>query len=286
MKTSEQPAPFTLPEGKRMAVLFNIAYEGWETGAAPSIGPMGNPLPAGTFDYQASSWGAYGHRRGIWRLMDVFESTGTKATVFASGCLAEIAPDSLRAISEAGHEVAAHGYSQHVIPALLDVEEESSQMERCLDLLAEATGSRPRGWLSPRGTPSAATARFAAKHGLTWFGDVFDEDTPYLLPTEGGSIVAIPLKMTINDLPHHVRYGNSPRSFVDLFHDAFAAMYSSGGEGCYLDVTVHAHVFGRPEGAWTVAEMASEVADRPDVWVPTRAEMADRVLKLSRETGV
>ena len=273
--TDRRPrASFALPEGSRMAVLFNIAFEGWATGAAPSIGPMGNPLPQGIFDTQAASWAAYGHRQGIWRLLRALSGTGIRATVFASGCIAELALNALRAVAEEGHEIAAHGYSQHLIPALMDEEEESRLMEKTIALITGATGDGPSGWLSPRGTPSSETARLAAEHGLVWFGDVFDDDAPYPIPTASGQIVAVPLKMAVNDLPHHVRYGHSPRSFLQAFHDTFAAMYSAGGDGYYMDVTVHAHVFGRPHGAWTVKEIAEHVAGFSDVWVPTRLELA------------
>lgn len=271
---TETGAAFELPDGKRMAVLFNIAYEAWAAGATPGIGPMGNPLPAGAFDTQAASWGEYGFRRGIWRLIEVLDRTGINASVFASGCLAEYAPDSLRALAESGHEVAAHGYSQHVIPALLHPEEEEQDVARCVKVLSEATGTPPRGWLSPRGTPSADTARIVAGHGMEWFGDVFDEDEPYLLSTPAGALVAIPLKMEVNDLPLHMRHGNAPRVFLEVFNDTFDAMYDRGGDGCFLDVTVHAHVFGRPHGAWTVEAIAKRVAAYSDVWVPTRLEMA------------
>ena len=265
---------FVLPDGKKMAVLFNIAYEGWADDAAPAIGPMGNPLPSGVFDSQAASWGAYGHREGIWRLIKVLAKSEVRATVFASACLAERAPDSLRALSMEGHEVAAHGYSQNVIPALLSPGDEAADVERCIELLATATNSAPKGWLSPRGTPSRDTSRIAAEHGMEWFGDVFDRDAPYKLSTSAGPIVAVPLKMEVNDLPLHVRYGNTPRMFLDLFKDTFSAMYEAGGDGCFMDVTVHAYIFGRPHGAWTIEAIAKHVAEFPDVWVPTRLEIA------------
>lgn len=272
---------FPLPDGMRMAVLFNVAYEGWADGTTPGIGPMGNPLPPGAFDTQAASWAAYGHKKGIWRIIDVVDRAGVKATVFASACLAERAPETIRALSEEGHEVAAHGYSQHIIPALLDREEEAADVGRCIELLTKVTGSPPRGWLSPRGTPSLDTARIVAEHGLEWFGDVFDSDEPYQLSTPAGDIVAIPLKMEVNDLPLHMRYGNPPRVFLDVFEDTFQAMYQQGGDGCYLDVTVHAHVFGRPHGAWTLEAIAERVRRHPDVWVPTRLELA----RWTREHG-
>jgi hypothetical protein len=40
---------FRWPGGRHLAVVLNVAYEGWSDGKAPGIGPMGNPLPAGAF---------------------------------------------------------------------------------------------------------------------------------------------------------------------------------------------------------------------------------------------
>ena len=38
------------PEEKHVAVLFTIMFEGWEEGAAPGVGPMGNALKPGYYD--------------------------------------------------------------------------------------------------------------------------------------------------------------------------------------------------------------------------------------------
>lgn len=119
---------------------------------------------------------------------------------------------------------------------------------------------------------------------MAWFGDVFDEDTPYPLSTPAGPIIAIPLKMAINDLPFHMRYGNPAGAFVEAFNELFDAMYERDGDGCFIDVTVHAHVFGRPHGAWTVEEIARRVTGYPDVWVPTRKQLAVWTLESGRGT--
>ena len=47
------------PNGKRIAVVFNVCLEAWSDGKAPGISPMGNPLPAGVLDTMAISWAAY-----------------------------------------------------------------------------------------------------------------------------------------------------------------------------------------------------------------------------------
>ena len=72
---------FRWPGGRRVAVVFNVAYEGWSDGRAPGVGPMGNPLPANVFDSNARSWGDYGAVRGIGRLLRVLDRWFLHASV-------------------------------------------------------------------------------------------------------------------------------------------------------------------------------------------------------------
>ncbi len=41
------PADLRWPGGKRLAVFFRCAFEGWSDGHWPGVGPMGNPLKPG-----------------------------------------------------------------------------------------------------------------------------------------------------------------------------------------------------------------------------------------------
>jgi hypothetical protein len=61
------PADFRWPGGKRLAVFFRCAFEGWSDGHWPGVGPMGNPLKPGVPDLNAIGFAEYGHRRGIFR---------------------------------------------------------------------------------------------------------------------------------------------------------------------------------------------------------------------------
>src|SRR5215469_2782696 len=161
--------------GRHLAVVLNLAYEGWSDGKAPGIGPIGNPLPAAV-----PSWGSYGATRGIERLLRVLDRTRRSASVMVSGVFGERTPAIVRAIAQAGHELVAHSYAQDVIPAHLTPEAVRADIERTTAALEAASGERPRGWISPRGTPSAESARLLLEANYAWQGDVFDDDRPYL----------------------------------------------------------------------------------------------------------
>src|ERR1700687_4433651 len=164
------------PGNKRIAVVFNVCLEAWSDGKAPGISPMGNPLPPGVLDTMAISWAAYGVRTGIYRLLSAFARHGAKASVMTNAIIAERAPDTVKAVAQAGHEVLSHSYAMDVIPALLSDEEERKNIERCTTLLQKASGRPIRGWLSPRGTSRAQTPRLPGEAGTTWDGALVDRD--------------------------------------------------------------------------------------------------------------
>ena len=269
---------FLWPGGRLTAVVFNIAFEAWSPDAAPGIGPMGNPLQRpGVQDTQARSWARYGPKRGIWRLLEILDRYGTKATVMTSAILAESFPDAVRALADRGHDVCAHSYAQDVLPAYLSEGEEVEHIARCTDLLRSATGQTPRGWMSPRGTPIGNTARLLAEAGYSWHGDCFDDDVPYVESFGSARIVAVPFTMEVNDLPLYVRHGNAPQTMLQVFEGTFARLQMEE-RATSIDVTVHAHVFGRPAGAWVYERILERVSRMPQVWVATRSEIADHVL--------
>jgi len=269
---------FRWPGGRHVAVIFNIAYEGWSDGMAPGVGPMGNPLPPGVVDTNGVSWGAYGAQRGVQRLLGVLDRTGVRASVMVSGVLATRTPDILTAMVAAGHEIVGHSLAQEIVAAGLTAEEDAEVVKRTTSLLAGASGIRPRGWISPRGTPGPDTARHLLDAGYEWHGDVFDDDRPYLQMFEKGTLVAIPLTMEINDLPHAMRFGRSPRQFIESFDDQLAYALAHEREALIIDVTAHAHVYGRPAGAWAFETIAAAAKARDDIWVATRGDVARHVL--------
>lgn len=274
---------FRWPGGARVGIIFNVAYEGWSDGQVPGIGPMGNPLRPGFFDANAASWGKYGAVRGIWRALEIAKRNHVRVSVMTNGVLAEKWPDTVRAIHEDGHEIVAHSYGMDVIPVYLDEAAQRENIHRTTQLIADVTGIRPTGWISPRGTGSPIHGRLLAAAGYLHHGDCNDDDLPYLERHGDAEIVAIPLIMDVNDLPSAIRYGNNARAMLEQFEDAFAALCDRETRPAMLDVTIHTHVYGRPAGAWVFDEIMQRVKASPTVWTGTRHEAAAH-LRAMRDT--
>ena len=237
---------------------------------------MGNPLPAGVLDTMAISWAGYGVRRGIYRLLDAFARHRAAASVMVNAVIAERAPEAVKAVADAGHEVLSHSYAMDVIPALLSDADERANIARCTALLEQASGAKVVGWLSPRGTSRAQTPRLLAEAGYTWHGDVFDDDLPYVQTFGDRKIVAIPLGTDVNDMPF-MKYGNAPRTMLDSFTENVAIARETG-EVTIIDVTCHAHIFGHPRGAYYYGKIVEAAAADGAIWIGTRAQIARHVL--------
>ena len=151
------------PEGRTLAVSVSVMLEGWSEGAAPGVGSMGNVLKAGTLDLQGRSWADYGAKAGAWRLLDVLAAERVRAVFYVSGVLAEQYPDLMQAIVNAGHVLAAHGWSQHIVPATQDEAAERADLQRCLVVPESATRS---GWDQAKADPPRGPARSAC--ASTW----------------------------------------------------------------------------------------------------------------------
>src|SRR6185436_5569799 len=64
------------------------------------------------------SYGRYGVRAGLPRLMGLLDRRKIKATIFVTAIDAERHPDAVRALRDAGHEIACRGFDLKLLPTL------------------------------------------------------------------------------------------------------------------------------------------------------------------------
>ncbi len=106
------------------------------------------------------------HPRATPRLLRMLDGHGVRATFFLLGRLAEEHPAVARAIADAGHEIAVHGYEHRLLlkrrPA-----ETIEDLARAAAAITAVTGSQPRWWRPPYGVASTAALIGARRLGLT-----------------------------------------------------------------------------------------------------------------------
>ena len=82
------------------------------------------------------------------RMLQVMADRGVRSTCFVLGSVAERVPDLVRRISEAGHEVASHGYDHELIHES-DPASFRSDVERSKSLLEDISNHQVRGYRAP-----------------------------------------------------------------------------------------------------------------------------------------
>jgi hypothetical protein len=157
------------------------------------------------------------------------------------------------------------------------VQDEQRNIERCTKLLETVSGQKIVGWLSPRATSKPTTPKLLVAAGYRWYGDVFDADLPYVQKFDGKRIVAIPLSYDVNDMPS-MKYGSAPSAMLEAFEEVIRIARERDDEPRIIDVTSHAHIFGHHRGAYYYEKIIEKAVSAADIWVGTRAEVAEHVL--------
>jgi hypothetical protein len=111
--------------------------------------------------------------------------------------------------------------------------------------------------------------------GFAWHADYFDSDLPRVEPAQSGKIVAMPFTMEVNDMPLSVRYGQEPDAFSRAIRTIVQGWPSLGNRPGCVDITVHAHVYGRPAGALAFAGALEAVRQFPETaWLTDHDRLA------------
>jgi peptidoglycan/xylan/chitin deacetylase (PgdA/CDA1 family) len=119
--------------------------------------------------------------RGRWRdtlprILERLDAERVRATFFVEGVNAELHPDILRELAEAGHEVALHGW-EHEPWGGLDAARERALLERGVRAL-DALGLRPAGFRPPGGALTGASAALLRELGFSYCSPQAGEAAP------------------------------------------------------------------------------------------------------------
>ncbi len=218
------------------------------------------------------SQGAYGPRRGIPLILDLLERHGICATFYICGSDAERHPDSVRAIAEAGHEIAHHGYT-HTSPTELAEGEQRDELERGLAILREY--GRVTGYRSPSWEVTAFTRSVLREQGFTYASNQLDDIFPYMNPD---GLAELPVSWILDDAPHFwfandtwSKTIRSPREVLDVWLpeiDGIAA------QGAHVMLTMHPMLIGRPSRLEMLDTVLSHLR-RTGAWIASSHEVAE-----------
>ncbi|WP_253266513.1 polysaccharide deacetylase [Streptomyces sp. 6-11-2] len=111
--------------------------------------------------------GVFAGEVGTPRLLKLFERYGIRTSWFIPGHSIETFPEQTRMVVEAGHEIGAHGYS-HENPIAMTPQQEEDVLAKCVELIEQYTGRKPRGYVAPWWEMSPYTAELLHKYGFSY----------------------------------------------------------------------------------------------------------------------
>ena len=140
----------------------------------------------------------YGARAGFWRLHRLFTKKDIPVTVYGVASALARSPEQVKAMQDAGWEIASHGLKWIEHKDMLP-EDEKTQIQEAIKLHQEITGERPYGWYT--GRCSDNTVRLVSNEGgFDYISDSYADDLPYWLEIDGHDQLIIPYTLDTNDM--------------------------------------------------------------------------------------
>lgn len=269
----DRPA-FRLPNDARVAVVIYVNMEHFpEDRPGPSIVPQTAQFKPDPLNY---GWRDYGQRVGIWRMMETMDRFGLRPSV----CLnSEVCHEYPRIIEEAVKrrwDWMGHGRNNTEIVNGLSVEQEVGLVSETIRSITEATGQRPKGWLSPFLTETHHTADLLVGSGIEYLCDFSCDDLPFPMKVKQGSLLSMPYSVECNDLPSLLTFGMSAGDFGQLIRDQFDVLYEEGERiPRILPIALHTFIAGQPFRMKHIAEAFAHIAQHEKVWFATAGEIND-----------
>ena len=265
---------FQWPDGKRAAAAFTFDVDAESCVLAHD--------PASSRRMSLMTHQAYGPRVGVPRLLRILERRGITATFFVPGFTADTYPEMVRAIHDAGHEIAHHGYLHEPMQGI-SPEQEAAFLDRGLEAL-QRLGVAPVGYRAPWWEFNWHSADLLVERGFSYDSSLLDGDVPYRFTGESGrgSLVEIPVDWGLDDWEQYAFYPGwtgsgvieSPTKVHEMWLLEAEAHRAEGG--CFV-LTNHPFISGRPSRAAALERLIDDVQQLGDMWITTLGAIAAHV---------
>jgi len=267
--------PFKWPGNATLAIWIAPNVEVWryDSPAGQAISPNERGVVPDIVNY---AWREYGMRVGLWRLADVLDAAGIRATVALNSAVVEAHPKAVDEMKRRRWEFMGHGITNTENLAGLPLDRERALIQDVLKTIEQATGSRPRGWLGPGLTETYNTLDILAEEGVIYCGDWNSDDQPYPMKVRTGTMFSIPYCMEINDIPLFIRKGYTGEQYLQSLIDQFDTLYAdSAKQPRVLGIPLHPMITGQPLRSRYLEKALAHMKSRERVWFATGSEIID-----------
>jgi peptidoglycan/xylan/chitin deacetylase (PgdA/CDA1 family) len=218
----------------------------------------------------------YGARVGVFRIMDLLERHGMRASVLLNSAVCEHYPQIIEEGVKCGWEWLGHGITNNRNIPSYSPEEERGVIRQVRETITAATGVAPKGWLGPGLAETFDTPDHLVAEGFSYVCDWGCDDQPLPMKVPGGRLLAMPYQQGLNDtfLLSEERY--TGEQYAQAICDTFDVLYreaSNGGK--VLAVPIHPHATGKAMNAKHFDKAVEYVTSHPGVWRATAGEISD-----------
>ena len=254
------------PNGVRVAVNFTADFDAMLLRRVLNEPPM------------QLAKGEFGGRVGIWRLIELFDSHGIKATIFTPGRICELYPQAVKAAARSGHEIADHMW-EHQVPK--DPVLERDHLRKARAAIEELTGRRPVG------TRSWHSRELLLEEGYIYNSHDTPDYRPHYISEPDGSkpLLNLPFHYAIDDAmffsftwlntENEAQRMMDPDHVLEIWWSAFQRHYKQGG---YFNICMHPFVSGRALRIAMLDRLIGRMKRLPGVWFPTCEQVARHCL--------
>jgi peptidoglycan/xylan/chitin deacetylase (PgdA/CDA1 family) len=225
------------------------------------------------------SWGQYGNRQGVPRILEILKRHSVPATFYVPAVAALLHPDEQRRVVAEGHEIGIHSWI-HELNSVLNYDAERDIMLRSAEALEKITAVRPVGARTASWDFSPHTLRITKEMGLLYDSSLMADVDCYelLLDGEPTGVVELPVEWVRDDAVYFMmhrfqglRPHTPPQAVLDIFLREFDAAYAEGG---LCQLTFHPHIIGHRSRVWIIEEVIRHAKARGSVWFATHRDVA------------
>lgn len=265
--------PFDLPKRSRIAVWIGINVEYFDINITEFGGVRSFQVqPPNVFDFSLRD---YGNRVGFWRILEILDKYGIKASVLLNSDVCKHHAEIVEHAKRREWEFLGHGTSNSITLNGLDENQERKIIRTCLDTIFEATGQRPTGWLSPALQETFSTPDILSEEGIKYLCDWCCDDQPFPMKVRKGTLISIPYSVELNDFKLFLFQNIKPEDYFNVIKDHFNTLYQEGStQARVMCLGLHPFIIGQPFRIRWFEKVIQYIKKHKAVWIATAGEIA------------
>lgn len=270
-------APLAWPNGSKVAVAIVVSLEWFPI--VPEDKPFRAPghMQTAYPDFRHYTSREYGTRVGLYRMLDAFKARGIAVSVAMNSAIATRYPEIVADVIAEGHEIVAHATDMNAtIASGMDAPRHQAIVADSLATLEQATGTRPKGWLSIARAQAMDTPDLLTANGVAYMLDWVNDELPYRFETANGPLLNVPLNHEISDRQIITVQQQSMDSYAQQLEDACDWLLAEAAQfgARMLPIHLTPYISGLPYRIDALEGLLDRLTARSGVWFATTGAIA------------